>query len=323
MLDAIKEALLGCEPPDHKAGLFIYDLIKLYDLTQTLEVGASHKATCIYCSAGHLEKGYGTHLILDYDSPADRVLAIRSAAKKLGSEPHCSFDLSPVSLHWRLMKLLAEAPMHNFDLCFLVGRQTWSHSGFAALLALRLLRPGGWLVLGDAGYTYANDSGAPEYLTAGMSEEEKSAPQVDFVFAQLVANDSMMRHPVRVGKLFAAQKCLDSENSERVTVPMKAAAAIDTAFRRAVFDPDFRRALIESPGEVLKMLTGVVYQPAFSKIHFHDRPATKFVLPWERREELHMILPEPVWQATISEQELENLVQVAEERYHRKQIEVP
>ncbi len=314
MLAAARDRLRFVQAPDHKAGQLLYDLLEMYELERTLEIGALHKACCSYAAAAHGVRGRGDHLVLDYDATPDRTLAVTKAVKQAGLLEHCTFDLSPVSLHWRLMKLLSHAETAPFDLCFVAGRQTWSYAGLSALTAIRLLRVGGWLLLADAEYTYASDPSAPEYLLQGMSDEERRAPQVNLVFSQLVVSDPAMGNAVRIGKLLLAQKqhpVADRGNRGW----LKRSAALNAAYTRAGFDPDFRRELLDRPHEVLARLAATpAAPPTVTRVWFHDRPHGRMVLPAEHREELHILLPDPVWQAAITERELEQLIRDAREQ---------
>ncbi len=311
MLTAVKDRLRFIHAPDHKAGQLVYDLIEMYDLQRTLEVGALHKASCTYAAAAHGIRRNGNHLVLDYDSTPDRENGVRKVIQQVGLSQHCTFDLSSVSLHWRLMKLLSKAETEPFDLCFIAGRQTWSHAGLSALTAIRLLRVGGWLILADAEHTYASDPSAPDYLLQGMSDEERQTPQVNLVFSQLVATDPTMGNAVRVDKLLLAQRKQSGSSVSCNRGWFKRASILNTAYTRARFDPDFRRALLDRPQEVLALLGA---SPSVPPVFFHDRPIDRLVLSAECQKDLHLILPDPVWQVTITERELEQLIRSARDQ---------
>ena len=73
-----------------------------------------------------------------------------------------------------------------FDFIYLDGAHTWTIDGLAALLAERLLRPGGWLLLDDVRFIFDRDGGP---YGPGMSPEdhrfsggESAAEQVRAVF---------------------------------------------------------------------------------------------------------------------------------------------
>ena len=47
----------------------------------------------------------------------------------------------------------------RFDFVYLDGAKNWTVDGLAVVLAEKLLRPGGWLLMDDLDWTYAQDPG--------------------------------------------------------------------------------------------------------------------------------------------------------------------
>jgi predicted O-methyltransferase YrrM len=82
------------------------------------------------------------------------------------------------------------AVVPRYDLIFLDGAKNWSTDGLAVLLAERLLRPGGWLLLDDLGWTYekfVKDKKVHyEIDVAKLSEAERTQPHLRAVFDLLV-----------------------------------------------------------------------------------------------------------------------------------------
>jgi hypothetical protein len=72
-----------------------------------------------------------------------------------------------------------------FDFCYLDGAHDWTIDGLSVVLIERLLRPGGWLLLDDLRWTYADSSRNPESY-AGLSEPERTEPPVAAVFELIV-----------------------------------------------------------------------------------------------------------------------------------------
>jgi hypothetical protein len=69
------------------------------------------------------------------------------------------------------------------------GSKNWSTDGLAAVLAERLLRPGGWLLLDDLGWNYEKHCEAPmhdEIEIARLSDEERIQPHLHAVFDLLI-----------------------------------------------------------------------------------------------------------------------------------------
>lgn len=323
LLHSLRKAIRICRHPDHLAGMLLYDLVHFYGLSRALEIGALHKATSLYTAVALEERGAGQETVIDFSTPEDRVAALRDAAELLQLGSRLVLDLSAVSQHWRMLRLLQEGSAASFDLCFLSGRQTWLHAGFAIALAMKLLKPGGWLVLADAEYAYALDPSAPAHLVQGMSAEELEACQVGLVFEHFVARDTSFSNYLRAGKVLAAQRQQDagvySELHGRQALLQS--RTIHASLKRSAFDPDFRRALLNAPQttmEAIALQSGAALESdpdRFSGIHFHDREIHPMMLATSQRRQVHITLPDPVWQTTVTEAELERMVAVAQQRH--------
>jgi predicted O-methyltransferase YrrM len=77
----------------------------------------------------------------------------------------------------------------EYDFIFLDGSKNWSADGLAVVLAERLLRPGGWLLLDDLGWNYEKHCKTPRHYEieiARLSDEERTQPHLRAVFDLLV-----------------------------------------------------------------------------------------------------------------------------------------
>jgi predicted O-methyltransferase YrrM len=77
----------------------------------------------------------------------------------------------------------------EYDFIFLDGSKNWSTDGLAVILAERLLRPGGWLLLDDLGWSYEKYNQAPRHYEieiAKLSDEERIQPHLRAVFDLLI-----------------------------------------------------------------------------------------------------------------------------------------
>jgi predicted O-methyltransferase YrrM len=77
----------------------------------------------------------------------------------------------------------------KYDFIFLDGAKNWSTDGLTVVIAERLLRPGGWLLLDDLGWNYeAHVDSARHYEVeiGKLSEEERVQPHLRAVFNLLV-----------------------------------------------------------------------------------------------------------------------------------------
>lgn len=168
-------------------------------------------------------------------------------------------------------------------------------------------------MVADAGYRLVDDPTAPEYLVSGITEEELRCAQVDLVFSHLIASDEHFRNFAKIGKILLAQKSpVPSAVPVQKGVRLRVARAIDAAFHRSAFDPDFRRLLLDNADAALSSILGNACQNVLGRVYFHDRPASGIAPPVQCSESLHLVLPEPVWQRPISEEDLERLIANAE-----------
>jgi predicted O-methyltransferase YrrM len=77
-----------------------------------------------------------------------------------------------------------------YDFCFLDGSKNWTIDGLAVLVIERLLRPGGWLLLDDLDWRYADRpqaTGSHYFVSLGqLSYAEREEPHMRAVFDLLI-----------------------------------------------------------------------------------------------------------------------------------------
>ena len=68
------------------------------------------------------------------------------------------------------------------------GQKNWTVDRLAVFLIEKLLRPGGWLLMDDLGWTYSpNREGGPYSIDiGGLSEKERREPHLRAVFDLIV-----------------------------------------------------------------------------------------------------------------------------------------
>ena len=124
-----------------------------------------------------------------YPSP-EEVLAQAGVAERVAIVREYS------SYTWWLKERIAErSDAHGnvepcFDFVYLDGAKNWTIDGLAVVLVEKLLRPGGWLLMDDLEWTYAQDPGREAtdgIVHRTLSERERTEPHLRAVFDLIVA----------------------------------------------------------------------------------------------------------------------------------------
>lgn len=174
----------------------LYDMILKERPEHILELGIAHgTATCIMAAALH-ELGRGTVTAVDLIEVAD---AFRPSAEEqlaeTGLEGYARVVRMQTGYNWFLHDEIAANTRNGictpcYDLCIIDGPKNWTIDGAAFFMADKLLRPNGWMVFDDYGWTHDSVSGLRD-ATDGiahrdLSREERSTPHIREVFELLV-----------------------------------------------------------------------------------------------------------------------------------------
>jgi predicted O-methyltransferase YrrM len=177
-------------------GRVLYDHIRQHQPRRVLELGTCRGASAVFIAAALQENGFGTLVSVDSmkyswqdPSPTETVVTA-------GLDGLVSLDRRFSTYTWFLKDEIERASMVDrsvlpqYDLIFLDGSKNWSTDGLAVVLAEKLLRPDGWLLLDDLGWTYAQyvKDGSVHYEVdiSKLSEEERIRPHLRAVFDLLV-----------------------------------------------------------------------------------------------------------------------------------------
>ena len=81
---------------------------------------------------------------------------------------------------WLKEQVAARCDAHGnveprFDFVYLDGAKNWTIDGLAVVLVEKLLRPGGWLLMDDLDWTYADDPARE--ATDGVANRDLSEPE--------------------------------------------------------------------------------------------------------------------------------------------------
>jgi predicted O-methyltransferase YrrM len=176
-------------------GRLVYDHVRATRPAEVLELGTAHGVGAAYLAGALEDNGAGRLTTVDfagasYDPPPEAVLARAGVAGRTRIVREFS------SYTWWLKEQVqARADRAGnveplYDFVYLDGAKNWTIDGLAVVLVEKLLRPGGWLLLDDLDWTYAQDPGRE--ATDGvahreLSERERTEPHLRAVFDLIVA----------------------------------------------------------------------------------------------------------------------------------------
>jgi len=126
------------------------------DIKTVLELGFYHGASTSYLANAICDKDDGRVVCVDKERAKTLDPNVEGLLSKLGLREKVDVYYEPTSYIWRLMKMLEEHEEPKFDLCYLDGAHNWFVDGFAFFLVDRLLKPGGWIIMDDLNWRYAD-----------------------------------------------------------------------------------------------------------------------------------------------------------------------
>ena len=193
--DAVASAVAGVPFMSPEQGRLVYDHVRATRPEAVLELGTAHGVGAVYLAAA-LEANTHGHLTTvdfagaDYDPAPEALLARAGLAQRVTVVREFS------SYTWWLKEQVQErsdrvgnvAPLYDF--VYLDGAKNWTIDGLAVVLIEKLLRPGGWLLMDDLPWTYAQDPGRDAtdgIVHRELSEPERSEPHLRAVFDLIVA----------------------------------------------------------------------------------------------------------------------------------------
>ncbi len=171
-------------------GRMLVEFMVEHRLMDVLELGFAFGVSTCYLAAAvdALGGGEGCRITsIDRLHTAELSPRAETLLAALGFSGLVSLKRVPTCYTWHLMRMLEEDPTPRLDLCFIDGAHSWAVDGLAFLLADRLLRPGGWVILDDMEWTYAaSPTMERTAAVADMPEDERTTPQVAKVYELLV-----------------------------------------------------------------------------------------------------------------------------------------
>jgi predicted O-methyltransferase YrrM len=176
-------------------GRVLYDHIREHRPEKLLELGTARGGSAIFMAAALEANGAGQLTTVDSSRWNWRNPTPREVIDRSGLAHRITLDKRYSTYTWflktELERCLDEsgAVWPEYDFIFLDGAKYWSTDGLAVVLMEKLLRPGGWLLLDDLGWTYEQHTDQKRHYeieVGQLSEEERTQPHLRSVFDLLI-----------------------------------------------------------------------------------------------------------------------------------------
>jgi predicted O-methyltransferase YrrM len=192
-LAAVTAAVAGIPFMSPDQGRVVFEHVRATRPREVLELGTAHGVGTAYLAAA-LEPGARVTTVdfagAAYDPPPEAVLARAGMLDRVDVVRRYS------SYTWWLKEEVQARsdPAGNvrprFDFVYLDGAKNWTIDGLAVVLVEKLLRPGGWLLMDDLDWTYADDparEATDGIVHRELSKVERAEPHLRAVFELIVA----------------------------------------------------------------------------------------------------------------------------------------
>jgi predicted O-methyltransferase YrrM len=190
----VAERVHGVPFMSKEEGRRIYEHVRSTGVRDALELGTAHGVSAAYIAAAIDANGGGRLTTVDHVSakcdPSPATVLERAGLQNLVRR----VLVEDSSYTWWL-KGQVEANSDeegncrpDYDFCYLDGAHNWTIDGLSAVLVEKLLRPGGWLLLDDLGWTYAGIQAWPGQGPDDLhlSQAEQRAPHMRAIFDLIV-----------------------------------------------------------------------------------------------------------------------------------------
>jgi predicted O-methyltransferase YrrM len=186
--DEVARAVAGIPFMSPAQGRLIYDHIRSTGARDVLELGTAYGVGAAYMAAAGANVTTVDFAGAAYD-PSPEETARRAEVQFTIVREFSTYTW------WLKEQIAARADAHGnvepaYDFVYLDGAKNWTIDGLAVVLVEKLLRPGGWLLMDDLEWTYA-DAGGREatdgIVHRDLSEPERTEPHLRAVFDLIVA----------------------------------------------------------------------------------------------------------------------------------------
>jgi len=186
--DEVARAIAGIPFMSPAQGRLVYDHVKASGAKDVLELGTAHGVGAAYMAAAGANVTTVDFQGAQYDPSPE------TTAAKAGVHLNIVREYSSYTW-WLKTQIEANTDAHGnvtpqYDFVYLDGAKNWTIDGLAVVLVEKLLRPGGWLLMDDLDWTYADDparDATDGVANRDLSEPERTQPHLRAVFDLIVA----------------------------------------------------------------------------------------------------------------------------------------
>jgi predicted O-methyltransferase YrrM len=174
-------------------GRIVYEHVAANRPAETLELGTAHGVGAAYMAAAGTRVTTVDFAGASYDPSPEEVV------RRAGVTDRVDIVREYSSYTWWLKEQVAARSdgqgncEPRFDFVYLDGAKNWTIDGLAVVLVEKLLKPGGWLLMDDLGWTYAQDP--HREATDGIVHRELSAPERSEPHLRAVFDLIVAQHP--------------------------------------------------------------------------------------------------------------------------------
>lgn len=179
----------------HSRGRLLYDHIRRTRPEKLLEMGTARGGSAVFIAAALEANGTGHLTSVDSRRWTWKEPTPQAVLDESGVGHRVTLNRQFSTYTWFLKTEIERSLQDHgsvqpkYDFIFLDGAKNWTTDGLAVVLAERLLNPGGWLLLDDLDWSYANHVDGDshyEVMLAELSDQERTQPHLRAVFDLLV-----------------------------------------------------------------------------------------------------------------------------------------
>jgi predicted O-methyltransferase YrrM len=235
--DDVARAVAGVPFMAPHQGHIVFDHVTRSGARDVLELGTAHGVGTAYLAAAARHVTTVDFAGAAYEPSPEDVLARAGLREKVTIVREFS------SYTWWLKEeVQRRSDAHGnvepaYDLVYLDGAKHFTIDGLAVVLAEKLLRPGGWLLMDDLGWTYADDptrDSTDGIVIRELSERERTEPHLRAVFDLIVRqHPSFTETRVQDDWWGWARKAPGEPRRHSVETSRSPSALLTTGIRRA------------------------------------------------------------------------------------------